>query len=130
MKTTLKVLGLIMMVAAMAIPVYAAGEAGVAPMGKTLVDFQNDFSGTKPVIGWHKYQDYLRLKDAPAPTLAVSRMRVSPEDMTADDFAAGTKPVAGWLNYHSSKQQPAFVQSASKEVSLSGTKPFVGALKR
>lgn len=129
MKTTMKILGLILMVAAMAIPAYAAGEAGVAPMGKTLAEFQNDFAGTKPVVAWHKYQDAVRLKDAPAPTLSVSRMRVSPEDMTIDDLAAGTKPVAGWLKYHSAKQQPGAVLSASNEISLSGTKPVVSALK-
>ena len=129
MKTTWKILGLVLMVAAIAIPAYAAGEAGVAPMGKTLAEFQNDFAGTKPVVAWHKYQDALRLKDAPTPTLSVSRMRVSPEDMTIDDFAAGTKPVAGWLKYNGPKQQPEAVESASKEISLSGTKPFVGALK-
>ena len=129
MKTTWKILGLVLMVAAIAIPAYAAGEAGVAPMGKTLAEFQNDFAGTKPVVACHKYQDALRLKDAPAPTLSVSRMRVSPEDMTIDDFAAGTKPVAGWLKYNGPKQQPEAVESASKEISLSGTKPFVGALK-
>ena len=47
MKTTWKVLGMSLMVAMIAIPAYAAGEeAGVAPKGKTLADFQNDFSGT------------------------------------------------------------------------------------
>ncbi len=63
MKTTLKVLGLSLAMAAIVLPVYAEFEAGMVPAGKTLIDFQRDLSarvhrtvardpaaGTKPIV--------------------------------------------------------------------------------
>ncbi len=135
MKTTLKVLGFSLAVVALSFPVYAGLEVGMAPAAKTLIDFQRDFTGTKPVIAWHKYQDYLQMKNVPQPTLGVSRMRVSPEEMTANDYAAGTKGIAGLLKFWEAKRelarpQTAKIHGAVVRDAASGTKPVVGFLKR
>lgn len=76
MKTVKGLLGILALSFVMAAPAYAAYEGGaIVPSTpqKTLGDFQKEYSGTKPVVAFLKYYDYL--KNAPQTTLDVRHMR-------------------------------------------------------
>lgn len=97
---TLKVLGVLAVLAALAIPAYAAVESASEIPGKTLADFQREYSGTKPVIAWLKFQEYQMLQRTPRTSLETSRMRT--ETVSADeDYDHGTKPVVRFLRRRS-----------------------------
>jgi hypothetical protein len=75
MKTIKGFLGILTLSLVVVGPAYAAYEGTVSPLvpQKTLVDFQKEYSGTKPVVASLKYYDYL--KNAPNTTLDVSHIR-------------------------------------------------------
>lgn len=135
MKTLMKV-GMIGVLAGLiAIPAFAFVEgAGVSAEGKTLADFQREYAGTKPMIAWHKYQDYKLFGEVPQPTLGEKAIRVAPEERNLEDFMRGTKPVAGWLAQEEAERRAKLRQGeAIIYLGLpnltSGTKPVVQMLK-
>ena len=93
MKTTMKVLGLAVVMGLAAAGAYAAGEEGMVQVPvKNLPDFQAQYTGTKPVIAINRYFEYKALQLAPRPTLATARIRGDERGR-----ATGTKPVVGIL---------------------------------
>lgn len=102
----LKLIGSLLTLALIAVPAYAVSEtAGKELPTLTLSDFQR--SGDKPVVAWNKFQDYKRrLRQAPQPTLAPSRMvtneTTAPRGMSNWDDSHGTKPVVRFLKQRKS----------------------------
>ena len=75
----LKYSGFLIALGIFAVSAYAFDSAlEQAPTTKTLADFQKEYSGTKSVVAWMKYHDYLALQKMPRPTLESSSMRVEP----------------------------------------------------
>lgn len=108
MKNWVMFLGLFIMISALSIPAYAAGEASeaVVPV-KTLADFQKENPG-KMIVGWYKYEQYKEmLEKAPRPTLEASRIRTEvSEGKTLADFQRENpgKPIVGWYKYEEHKK--------------------------
>lgn len=95
MKNLNKLLGLVLLIGLIAMPVYAIEEATTMASTKTLADFQKEYSGTKPIVAWNKYHEYLaELKKAPRPTLEKSRMRIEPD--LSVERSRGTKDVVAF----------------------------------
>ena len=95
MRNIMKMAGWMIALVFVTVQAYAVMEsAELQAPGKSLGDFQKAYSGTKPVVAWHKYQEYLMLEKAPRTTLAPSRMR---EETASADPAHGSKPVIGLL---------------------------------
>ncbi len=98
MSTVTKLLGLIVILGLVAAPVYGAMETAAEAPGKTLADFQRAYAGTKPVIAWHKFQEYQMLQKAPRTTLEPSHMRAESKPGVSDEnYDRGTKPVINFL---------------------------------
>lgn len=97
MKTASKFLGVMLALLLVAGPALAASEVGMGAPAKTLKDFEREYSGTKSIVAWNKFNEYQALKNAPQPTLAVSHMRISPSELkTLADYRAyysGTKDI-------------------------------------
>lgn len=93
MKNQIKLITLIAVLGFLAIPAYADEMAAGMP-GKTLADFQKEYSGTKPIVAWNKYHEYLALQKAPRPTLEPSRMRT---EHVHPAVASGTKDIVAFL---------------------------------
>lgn len=82
----------------LAAPAYALVEtSAVGVPAKTLGDFERNYSDTKPIVAWNKYQEYKRLQNAPRPTLSVSRMRTWE---TFEGGLSGTKPIVRATRKH------------------------------
>ena len=136
MKNSYKVLGLMLVLALIAIPAYAAMETSgsevVAPV-KTLADFQKEWSGSKPITPILKYYDWKTMLElAPKPTLAVSRMRtegVTLDEKTLANLNRGTKPVIGYIQAEEKKGERLEIIRFSFD-ETSGTKPAVQQLKK
>ncbi len=75
-------------------PILTAEISGEQMPMRTLADFQKEYSGTKPIVAWNKYHEYLALQKAPKPTLEPSRMRF---ESNAPESARGTKDVVAFL---------------------------------
>lgn len=75
-------------------PILLAAERAAQIPVKTLADFQKEYSGTKPIVAWNKYHEYLALQKAPKATLESSRMRV---EYVHSSVASGTKDVVAFL---------------------------------
>lgn len=119
-----KMVGFLLILLLVRVPAYAVVEtAGAIAPAKTLADFQREYSSTKPVVAWHKYQEYKRLQLAPRPTLEVSRMRREP--MIYNVFS-GTKPIIKALKPPQAKNTG---YTGFPSVS-SGTKPVIAFLRR
>ena len=130
MKNFNRILGGTLVTLLVVIPAYAAMEtAGIETPAKTLADFQIQYSGTKPMIAWNKYQEYKTIQNVPRPTLEVSRMRIEP--LMVNQFA-GTKPAVGFTRKHQAKEIAPFVgtREAWRISYLSGTKPVVAFLRK
>lgn len=129
MRNYQKVAELVLPLLLVAVQAYATIETsgvGVEVPGKTLADFQKEYSGTKPIVAWHKYQEYRRLQNAPRPTLEASRMRTEP--LVYDEFS-GTKPIVRFINQNRPKAKTTehvYVAPAPD----SGTKPVVAFLRK
>jgi hypothetical protein len=134
MKTDTKIAALLILALILAMPAFAATEGVTAGIGeKTLADFQKEYAGTKPIVAWHKFQEYQLVGSAPRPTLSVAQIRLSPEEMTSLDFARGTKPSVGILMKEEAERTAARGNSAGAlEIAApdQGSKPVVGMLKR
>lgn len=133
---TMKVIVVAVMAVSLSIPAYAMFESVEAVGGKTLADFQKEFSGTKPVVAWNKYMEYKFLEKAPRPTLGLSHMRIEPGEGTITDYARGTKLAAGFVRYEEAQRNKGRApgryvarEAAESDVAL-GTKPVVWMLKR
>lgn len=108
MKPEMKVLALMTVMVLAALPAYAITEGTEAAVpGKTLVDFQKEFAGTKPVVGWNKYQDFMTWGRVPQPSLGVQQMRATPLEKSIADYMLGSKPAAGFLRYQEAKRDAA-----------------------
>ncbi|HXV28182.1 MAG TPA: hypothetical protein VD913_04375 [bacterium] len=120
-KNTLKlILGIVTIVMFAAVSAYAAMEAGVVEVpGKTLGDFERQYSHTKPMIAWSKFQEYRRLENAPRPTLSVSRMRTGG---TFEEGMTWSKPLALMGEKPTIEKGEVFIPVADG----SGSKPIVG----
>lgn len=94
MKTFIKV-AVVTVILGMAVPAFAITQG--TGEGKTLADFQKEFSGTKPVIAWHAYQHYKLFGSVPKPTLGAQAVRVGAEEKSFEDYSRGTKPVVAML---------------------------------
>lgn len=128
MRNYQKVLAVALPLLFVAVQAYAAMEAtGVQVPAKTLGDFQKEYSGTKPIVAWNKYQEYKRLQNAPRPTLEASRMRTEP---AVFDEYAGTKPIVRFLNLNRPRVAPTRGYVYIAPASDSGTKPVVAFLKK
>ncbi len=112
MKTQIKLMTLIAVLGWLAIPAYADEMAAGMP-GKTLSDFQKEYSGTKPIVAWNKYQEYLQLQKTPRPTLEPSRARM--EANLPADSSSGTKAVVAFT-----KSANADSEGLAKDVKQSG----------
>ncbi len=112
MKTQIKLMTLITVLGLFAIPAYADEMAAGMP-GKTLADFQKEYSGTKPIVAWNRYHEYLQLQKAPRPTLESSRARM--EVSLPADSSSGTKGVVAFT-----KSANANSEGLSKNVKQSG----------
>ncbi len=121
MKNVIKGIGVLLVGLFVAMPAYGiveTPEMGVP--AKTLADFQRQYSDTKPVVAWHKYQEYQFLQNVPRPTLEPSRMRT--ETIRPGEAALASKPLAEFSRRHRG-EETGYVGSIQ---SLSGTKPVVG----
>ncbi len=138
MKSLIGLLGVLVVSFVVVWPAYAASEGmttDLPPSVKTLGDFQKEYSGTKPVVAYLKYYDYL--KNAPKPTLGLERMRTGPSILgvgTADQDT-GTKPVVKYLKgaggFDSIKREPPARSTSSTSTDPSaGSKPVLRFLKR
>lgn len=91
------------------------GISGQTNGVKTFRDFQREYSGTKPVAAFHKYQEYRQAQRAGRPVAQPTVLQVGVTDefrmrntgKTLNDFLRAysfTKPVVGmqkYLEYHS-----------------------------
>lgn len=91
MKHLIKCSGFLIALGIFAVSAYAFDSAVEQAPAKTLADFQREYSGTKPVVAWMKYHDYLSLQKMPRPTLEPSRIRM--EAAPPYEGASGTKDV-------------------------------------
>ncbi|MBI4549410.1 MAG: hypothetical protein HY714_00590 [Candidatus Omnitrophica bacterium] len=133
MKTHTKIAVLLILALIAAVPAFAAAESSIAVEGKTLADFQREYAGTKPVVAWHKFQEYQLVGSAPRPTLSVNRIRLTPEEMTSTEFARGTKPAVGVLIKSEAERaaaRPKTLGAVEIAAPDQGTKPVLGMLKR
>ncbi len=78
MKHLIKYSSFLISLGILAVSAYALDSAVEQTPTKTFADFQKEYYGTKPVVAWMKYHDYLALQKMPKPTLEPSRMRIEP----------------------------------------------------
>jgi len=80
------------------VPAYAVVQtSGGALLQKTLSDFKQTYSWTKPGIAHQKFHDFKRLQGEPHPTLGASRIRTAPF-ILAEQW--GTKPSGKFMKKH------------------------------
>lgn len=120
MKNYIKGIGMLLVGLFVAMPAYGMIEtSGIAVPARTLADFQRQYSDTKPVVAWHKYQEYQFLQNAPRPTLEPSRIR---ETVMLGEAGLASKPNAEFTRRHRGKE----TGYRGSLGFLSGTKPVVG----
>jgi len=100
-----------------AFAVMAAGGAQMAP-AKSMSDFQQMYSWTKPGIAHQKFHHYKRLQGEPQPTLGAERIRTAPF-ILGEHF--GTKPSASQMRKH----EGVFTEGVWYYESSSQTKPWL-----
>ena len=101
--TTRKMLVLVVVMGFLAAPAYGMDAAIFSVPGQNLTDFQKHYDGTKGIVAWNKFHEYQALKNAPQPTLGISRMRITPSEMNTladyEEYYSGTKSIVAFNKF-------------------------------
>lgn len=95
MKNTVKTMVLLVAISVVVggIPAMAeqASVGAVAP-GLTLSDFQRAYNGDKPIVAWHKYQDYKYRLNHPVPAATLNANRIRTDSAEWSPSSGADKP--------------------------------------